>query len=59
MDLNKVIVELIRERDLLDEAIAHLEQLAGVTQLVSSPSPRVARSEKRQEKVRTAGGGSD
>jgi hypothetical protein len=57
MDLNKVLAELIRERDLLDDAISHLEQLAADKQGVSSRLPRPASPGKRQQKVHTAGAG--
>jgi hypothetical protein len=59
MDLNKVVADLIRERDLLDEAIAHLERLAAGTPGSPSRPQRASRPEKRAEKVRTAGSSFD
>jgi hypothetical protein len=59
MDLNKVLAELIRERDLLDDAIAHLERLAADQQGVSRRLPRSISPGKRQQKVQTASAGLD
>jgi hypothetical protein len=56
MDLDKVLAELLKERDLIDEAIANLERLStGPRDTNGRPQSR-AYPEKRQEKVRSAGG---
>ena len=58
MDLNKVLSELIMERDLLDEAIAHLERFSTGVQVSNRPQRRV-RQDQPQEKARSAGSGFD
>jgi len=59
MDLNRVLAELARERDLIDEAIAHLERLStGAQGIVNDPRRRV-HGQKSHEKARVAGGGFD
>jgi hypothetical protein len=57
MDLNRVLAELVRERDLIDEAIAHLEQLSKPTS--SSQPRRRVDADKSQDRVRAAGGAFD
>lgn len=57
MDLDRVLAELLRERDLIDEAIAHLERLPASTPSVSS-RPR-GRGREPQEKTRAAGAAFD
>lgn len=57
MDLDKVIAELMRERDLLDRAIAHLEKLSPGIHGVSSS--RETDAERRQLRARHAGAASD
>jgi hypothetical protein len=52
MDLNKVLAELIKERDLLDEAIAHLERFSTGAEAVSIRPQRRGYPDKRQEKAR-------
>jgi len=45
MDLEKVVAALIRERELLDQAIAHLEKLSlrpGASELAHQSRPRGA-----------------
>jgi hypothetical protein len=59
MDLNKVLAELARERELIDEAIAHLERLPKGVQTASSLPRRRGREEKPKEKTRTAGAAFD
>jgi hypothetical protein len=56
MDLDKVITELIRERNLIDEAIAHLERLSTGAQGISIPQRRT-QSDKLRGQVRAAGAG--
>ena len=59
MDLNRVLAELAKERELIDEAIAHLERLPRGRQGVSSRPRRRVREEKPQEKARAAGAAFD
>lgn len=59
MDLNKVLAELITERNLIDDAIAHLEKLSTGTQGVSTRPEKRAQPAKPQEKTRAAGGNFD
>lgn len=59
MDLDKVLAELIRERDLLDEAIAHLERLSTGPQDVSSRPKRETNPDKPKERARGVGAASD
>jgi hypothetical protein len=57
MDLNKVIAELMRERDLVDRAISHLEKLSpGIYGVSSSRQPD---EERRPLRARHAGAISD
>jgi hypothetical protein len=58
MDLHRILAELARERELIDQAIAHLERLPLRTQAVSR-SPRRSREDKPQEKARAAGAAFD
>ena len=59
MDLYKVLAELARERELIDEAIAHLERLSTGTPGISSRPRRRVDEEKPQERARAAGGALD
>jgi hypothetical protein len=54
MDLHRVLAELLRERDLIDEAIAHLERLPTGMRGVSSRPRGHVNSDEPQEKARTA-----
>jgi len=56
MDLNRVLAELIRERDLLDKAIANLEQLSAKTRSIPVSRPKVT-APKRAERAQVAGAG--
>lgn len=56
MDLDRVLAELLRERDLIDKAIAHLERFSTGTQGVSSRPQGRAHADARKEKARAAGG---
>jgi len=59
MDLDRVLAELLRERDLIDQAIAHLERLPTGTQGGSiRPSGR-AYGDEPKAKARAAGGALD
>jgi len=59
MDLDRVLVELLRERDLIDDAIAHLERLpTGVRGVSSRPQGRIQEDEARA-KVRASGAAFD
>ena len=54
MDLNKVLAELLRERDLIDQAIANLERLS--SGMLGVPERRPSRANPpKPERVRTAG----
>jgi hypothetical protein len=56
MDLHKVLAELLRERDLIDDAIAHLERLPWGTHGASNDRPRGrGHAAKPPEQARTAG----
>jgi hypothetical protein len=59
MDLNRVLAELARERDLIDEAIAHLERLSTGTQSIANVPRRRVHEQKPQEKARAAGAAFD
>jgi len=59
MDLNRVLAELLRERDLIDEAIAHLERLSAGTPSVSSRPRGRGREDEPQAKTRAAGAAFD
>jgi hypothetical protein len=56
MDLDRVLAELLRERDLIDKAIAHLERFSRGTQDVSSRPRGRAHADATKEKVRSASG---
>jgi hypothetical protein len=59
MDLYRVLAELSRERDLIDEAIAHLELLStGERGIPGRPRRRVG-EDKPLEKARVAGAAFD
>jgi len=55
MDLNKVLTQLIMERDLIDKAIAHLERLSTGRHDLPGRARRRAHAEKPQEKTHTVG----
>ena len=57
MDLDKVLTELIMERNLIDEAIAHLERLSTGAQGISIRPQRRTQQDKPREQVRAAGAG--
>jgi len=59
MDLDRVLAELLRERDLIDEAIAHLERLETGTHGVASRTRGRVPADELQEKARAAGAASD
>lgn len=59
MDLDRVLAELLRERDLINEAIAHLERLPTGTQSVSSRPRGRARVSEPDRKDRAAGAAMD
>jgi hypothetical protein len=59
MDLNRVLAELAREREMINEAIAHLERLPARDLGVSSRPRRRVREERPHEKARAAGAGFD
>ena len=52
MDLDRVLAELIKERDLLDEAIARLERLAPGPQGGAGRPPSRVYPENREERAR-------
>jgi len=55
MDLYRVLGELLRERDLIDEAIAHLERLPTGTRGVPSRPRGRMQADEPQEKACAAG----
>jgi hypothetical protein len=59
MDLNKLVDELIMERNLIDQAIANLERLSTGSQGISRPPKRRTQGEKLPEQARTARAGID
>jgi len=59
MDLDRVLAELLRERDLIDEAIAHLERLPAGSQGVSSRPRSRTHSNEPQDRGRAAGASCD
>lgn len=54
MDLDRVLAELLRERDLIDKAIAHLERFSTGTQGVSNRPRGRAHVDTPKEKARVA-----
>jgi len=59
MDLDKLLADLRKERDLIDEAISHLERLPTGTRGVSSRRRGRANANEPPQKAHAAGAGLD